>query len=719
MGRRVFQHQAASTFLPLREGVHVQQHLLQEAMMPHSAKKKGVAGLDRIVPASVLLTIQLYALLLVLFAVQRGLMLWRNFSQAADIPASTLAQSFLVGLRFDSAISAYLLIPTFLLLLVLKERGRAWLLRLFCALVAVVILLGIAELEFYRELEMRFNSLVFEYLSHPRIVGGMIWQGYPVLRYLLLWCTLTAFSVALVFWRSRRIRWAPPPYGRAWLRPVWSLLLLVLLIFASRGGFTHEPLRWGDAFFSEAPFANQLALNGIFTLGRSVLEKGGKKSAWTRAMPQDEALQLTRKMLLLPGQEDGSSAQYPLQRRETPAAGIWGNPQRPVNVVVILMESFSGRHVGALGAQPSLTPEFDRLSAEGILFTRAFSNGTHTHQGVFTTLASFPNLPGYEFLMKTMEAHQEFSGISTLMSTLGYQSIFLYNGLFSWDNKEGFFRKHGIDRFVGTEDYVDPTFVDPVWGVSDHDVFTRANDEFRAMAAKGPFFAAILTLSNHSPFNLPDPLPFKRVEAGTDLEGRHTAMRYADWALGEFFRQARKEAYFSNTLFVLTGDHGFGVPPALTDLQLDRFHVPLLFYSPRLLPSGGERRTTVASQVDVTPSILGLLGVDIPHQSWGRNLFSPLLKDEGFAVIKPSGGDDKVALIEGDRILIKEPKAAPQLFRYSLAFPPHAEPLADTEQAGTMSRRLDAYIETGLLALKSRRLGVPPGAAPAKADKKP
>jgi phosphoglycerol transferase MdoB-like AlkP superfamily enzyme len=669
---------------------------------------KPTGRLVSFVSSEVILTVCIYLLLLLLFSIQRGMMVWRNFNQAADIPFVTVAKSFFVGLRFDMAISSYLLMPLFLLLLVLKGPWRVWLLRLLCVMVSVIVLLGLAELEFYRELEMRFNSLVFEYLSHPKIVGGMIWQGYPVFQYLVIWSALTAFFAYAVFWLYRRFSAIPVRSGSSRVRIFWRVLLLVTMVFASRGGFGHEPLRWGDAFFSDAPFANQLALNGMFTLGRSVLEKGSsKQNTWTKVLPQDEALQTTRKMLLLPGQVDLSSVQFPLLRRETSAAGLWNNPQRPANVVIILMESFSGRHVGALGARPSLTPEFDRLSAEGVLFTRAFSNGTHTHQGVFASLASFPNLPGYEYLMKTMEAHQEFSGIPSLISPLGYQSVFLYNGLFSWDNKEGFFRKHGIDRFIGTNEYVNPTFVDPVWGVSDYDVFTRANQEFREMAGKGPFFGAILTLTNHSPFTLPEPLPFERIRTGSDLDGRYNAIRYADWALGEFFRQARKEKYFSDTLFVVTGDHGFGVPPALTDLMLERFHVPLLFYSPRLLSQGGERRATVASQVDITPSILGLLGLDLPHQSWGRNLFAPTLKDEGFAVIKPSGGDDKVALIEGDHLLLKEPKTAAQLYRYSLAFPPAAQQVDEPERVKVMTRRLDSYIETGLLALRNRRIGIP------------
>ncbi len=662
-------------------------------------------------------TVGVYGLLLALFAVLRLLLLWRNAGTARQIPAELLAQSFWVGLRFDLAVSSYLLLPFFLLLL-LRGRHRLPLLAGLAVIVGGVILSGLAEIEFYRELEFRFNTIVFEYLGHPRIVAGMIWEGYPVFTYLGLWTLL--FALFLLGYRLlyRRILQPTLPAGglpEKLVRTMGATVMLTLMIFASRGGFTHEPLRWGDAFFSEEPFANNLALNGVFTLGRSVIEKvKGKDKAWTRALPAEEAAALTRRMLLLPGETDLSGADHPILRRETPATApaplLRRDPQRPMNVVVILMESFSGRHVGALGASGGVTPDFDTLSRQGILFDRAFSNGTHTHQGVFASLASFPNLPGFEYLMKTMEANQEFSGLPSLLHDQGYQSVFLYNGLFSWDNKEGFFRQHGIDRFIGRQDYVNPTFVDPVWGVSDYDVLMRAAGEFKALAEKGPFFGAVLTLSNHSPFNLPDPLPFERIATGDAMEPRLNSMRYADWALGEFFRAAQKEEWFANTLFVLTGDHGFGSPPALTEMQLDRQHVPLLFYSPALDPAAAGLRHTVASQVDIGPSVLGLLGLAVPHQAWGRNLFAPDLADEGFAVVKPSGGDDLVALIEGEYVLVREPKGNPLLYRCDFGFPPQVELLAkgaEAERRAAMLKRMQAYVETGLLALRGRRLGVP------------
>jgi len=652
----------------------------------------------------------LYALILAAFSGLRLLLWWRNADFGSDAPPGVIAESFFVGLRFDLAAGAYLMILLFLALMLLPPRGQLWARRVVLAVFSLILLLGVAEAEFYREFSVRFNNLVFEYLKHAGIVSGMIWDGYPVLRYLAAWAVLTGAFLAAErwWWRCCAHDSAAPSMGnRSRLkRGMVNVLVLALLITAARGGVTGEPLRWGDAFFSETTFANHLALNGMFTLGRGAWDTiYSKHSFWISRQPEAEALATTNGMLRLPDDTPLATADYPLLRRPGPApAGQW----RPKNVVVILMESFAGRYCGALCDRHGLTPEFDRLAKDGILFTRAFANGTHTHQGVYATLTSFPNLPGYEFLMKMMEASQEFSGLPTLLHRHGYQSVFLYNGLFSWDNKEGFFRNHGIDRFIGTDDYSNPVFRDPVWGVSDLDVYRRANQEFRSMAGSKPFLGVILTLSNHAPFNLPDPLPFPRIVTGDHLEGRFNGMRYADWALGDFFREASKEAYFQDTLFVITGDHGFAVPPNITPMSLARFNVPLLFYAPGHLAP--QRRDTVASQVDIGPSVMGLLGNNDPTQAWGRNLFSPALRDSGFAVIKPSGSEEVVALIEGDRILIRDPENPPQLYRYSLDAPSvdaADETASDSERAKQMEKRLLAYVQTGILTLRNRHLGLP------------
>nr|WP_320114580.1 LTA synthase family protein [uncultured Desulfuromonas sp.] len=652
-----------------------------------------------------------YLVLLGVFALQRAALLTYNLPLTQGLDPATLLSSFVVGLRFDLATATYLLAPLFLLLAACY-RSRRILGRLMPLLLAILVIGGIAELDFYREFESRFNSLVFEYLSHPLTVGGMVWDGYPVVRHLLL-----AAVVLAVLWPIHRrilrtlLQTPPPPLAvRDRLgRTMGNTLFIVLMVFAMRGGFQHEPLRWGDAFFSEHPFANHLALNGLFTLGRTGWDKiYSKQQSWTTAQKDQDALATTRQLVLTHHDSLQQAEEFPLLRQSQSVPVLHRRTQQPPNVVVILMESFAGRMVGALGQQAPITPDFDQLAKQGVLFTRAFSNGTHTHQGVYASMTSWPNLPGYEYLMKMMEANQEMSCLPELLKRRGYQTLFLYNGEFSWDNKEGFFRQHGMEDFIGLGDYVNPYFVDPVWGVSDIDVFRRANEEFRQRAEKGPFCATILTLSNHAPFNLPNPLPFAAVDAPPGMEGRYNAMRFADWSLGEFFRLARQEDYFDNTLFVITGDHGFASAPMVTSMNLSRFHVPLLFYAPAMLAP--QTRETVASQVDIVPSILGLLYTNPVHQSWGRNLFSLPKEDAGFAVIKPSGGEERVALIEDDYLLQIAPKEKPRLYRYQLGSDPSSTRDLATEQPDRvkeMRHQAQAYVQTAILSLRHRVVGVP------------
>ncbi|MDQ3440433.1 MAG: LTA synthase family protein, partial [Planctomycetota bacterium] len=370
---------------------------------------------------------------------------------------------------------------------------------------------------------------------------------------------------------------------------------------------------------------------------------------------------------------------------------------------------------GAVGATQDFTPEFNKICADGVLFKRAFSSGTHTHQGVFSTMLSFPNLPGHEYLMDDVGSNQPFLGLPTLLKQSGYQTLFLYNGNLAWDNMEGFFRKQGIDTFVGGDAFDDSVAKDAVWGVSDKDLFARANDEFDRASAKGPFFSLVLTLSNHPPFDLPKPLPFESTTSMGELNKRIDGLRYADWAIGQFIAEAKRRAYFDNTLFVFVGDHGFHVDPKLTPAHLLYHHVPLLFYAPGLIEQRGVVRDEVVGQVNVAPSILALLDLNPPTAAWGRNAFATDFVDENFAIVKGSGGDNAVVMLRGDRALVVDENNQAKLWQYSLAFPPSATPdeaPASAETAREMEHALRAYVAAALDDLKNQRAGpVHPGAA--------
>jgi phosphoglycerol transferase MdoB-like AlkP superfamily enzyme len=295
------------------------------------------------------------------------------------------------------------------------------------------------------------------------------------------------------------------------------------------------------------------------------------------------------------------------------------------------------------------------------------------------------------------------------------ESVFLYNGSFSWDNKEGFFRNKGVHRFIGRKDYKQPKFVDPDWGVSDEDVFDRALVEFDDFAGrKQRFLGMVLTLSNHAPFNLPRAPGLEPIQVGGEQQTRLNGVHYADWALGRFMDAAAGKAWFSRTLFVFVGDHGFALPPGITPVALLHMHVPLLFYAPGIFPKEVQGvRHRVASQLDIEPTILGLLGGGMIHQSFGRDLFSLPGDDGGYAAVKRSG-DVAPVFIHGQEILIHTLGRPSTLHQYNLGFPPSASDdrsVAEPALAQEMEKTLHAFVVVGYNLLKRHLCSPAPASA--------
>lgn len=679
----------------------------------HRTPREGTKGLQG-TPAQIGFLFGCAFVFLAEFALLRALLLYHNFDLTADIPASSLFRAFGVGLRFDLIIVCYCMIPLVFTLLfrngpVLRKVCLYWL--GLCG--AVCIFLGIAELEFYHEFHARLNSIAFQYLKEdPKTVIHMLWFGFPVARYLLMCGFLWSLFVGGLLLVSKGFPAYPnaaPTLYRPAIRVLAFLLVMLLGVAGARGTLrSGPPLRWGDAYFSRHTFANHLSLNGTFTLVKALsdVDNEEKRQKWLTALPQAEATAVTRKMLVTDRDELLEIDRFAVLRKHRPSIKLKGN--RIKNVVVIIMESFSGEFVGALQRDFGVTPEFDRLAEEGLLFDHFFSNGTHTHQGMFASLASFPNIPGNEFLMQQPQGQNAFSGLSDLLKERGFSDLYVYNGDFAWDNQEGFFRNQGMTRFVGRKDYLDPKFVNPTWGVSDEDMYARALIELAEIAKKSPFYAILQTLSNHTPYVLPSPLPFDPVQANSVPLSEHlTAMKYSDWALGQFFKAAKQSSYYDETLFVITGDHGFSLPQQLTGIDILRFHVPLLLIGPEIREAYGSRTSVVGTQVDLVPTIVGLLGQPFVHQSWGRNLLALPEGDRGFGVIKPSGSDQTTALIKGEYVLTRTPDEKVVLSTYQLYPQTRAETINDETRKKEMTKELLSYIQTAMASLYENKTGRP------------
>ena len=643
-----------------------------------------------------------------LFLLLRLILIGWTWEHRGTMPGALIFETLWHGLRFDLSMAAKLTIPFALWSILRPRRGRkeGWLIgSAFGALALVVVVTLISEIQYYEEFQMRLGPLALEYFSfnpeHNAIIAGMIWHGFPVVRSMLAALALWT----LFLWIARRSL-RPASADATWPVRLASVCVWAFVtVVAARGGFQGSPLRWGDAYWSPNTYANQMTENGLFAIIDALRHPPSHRTqaaAWKGRMEYEDAVAEVRKTTLLSGERLVEPDRFPLLRI-SPESRIAA--KRPRNVVVVMMESFSARFCGAVGASFGATPNFDALAREGILFDRAFSAGTHTAQGVFATLCSVPTLPDFESIMKLPEGQQLFRSLPALFREAGCETVFLYNGLFSWDNKEGFFRHQGVQEFVGREDYVSPLFVDPDWGVSDMDVFLRALDEFDARSRGGQrFLGMILTLSNHAPFNLPSIEGLAPITEGGEQVERLNGVHYADWALGQFMQRARQSEWFDDTLFVLVGDHGFAIPPNVTDLSLLHMHVPLLFYGPKIFGGRHEIRHTVAGQLDILPTIVGLAGLETPHQGFGRDLFSLPASDPGHAYVKRSG-EPILGWIQGEYVAVAASGKPTQLHRIQLGFPPAASDdlaAADPERTRQMARALDAEVVTGITLLDSR-----------------
>ncbi|EPJ88358.1 LTA synthase family protein [Pseudomonas sp. CFII68] len=660
--------------------------------------------------------------MMVMFSLLRLALLVYNREMILDTPASTFVEAFVNGLRLDLRLVVYLCIPLLLALFSARAMAARGFFRFWLTVTSsIALFLGLMEMDFYREFHQRLNGLVFQYVKEdPKTVMSMLWYGFPVVRYLLAWVGGT-IVLSLAFKGADRAtrprgpfsggtigtRQIAPWYGRV---AVFMVCLLVA-VAAARGTLRQgPPLRWGDVYTTDSNFANQLGLNGTLSLVAAAKSRMSedRDNIWKATLEQPLAQQTVRDMLVMPDDKLVDTATAAVRRDYTPPA----DKTLPIkNVVVILMESMAGHSVGALGAPGNITPYLDKLSKEGLLFDRFFSNGTHTHQGMFATMACFPNLPGFEYLMQTPEGSHKLSGLPQLLSARNYDDVYVYNGDFAWDNQSGFFGSQGMTTFIGRNDFVNPVFSDPTWGVSDQDMFDRGLIELKARENGKPFYALLQTLSNHTPYALPTPLPVERVTDRGSLNEHLTAMRYSDWALGQFFEKARKEPYFKETLFVVVGDHGFGNERQITEMDLGRFHVPMLLIGPGVQEKFGQLSHTVGTQVDIVPTIMGRIGGQVRNQCWGRDLLNLPQGDPGFGVIKPSGSDQTTAIIHGDTVLMlpKEKEMAPKMYRYELGAKPHEQIIQNAPDAAEMKLKLEAFLQTATKSLLDNTAGVVDG----------
>ncbi len=580
------------------------------------------------------------------FAVVRLIFLLRHWRLASHVPFIDIFYSFIYGLKFDLSVLAFLILPLMIISYIpfLKfdrsRFSRRIIQIIFYTVMALLFFLELVDIEYFSAFGDHLGILSYTYLDNMDLVFYTVAGSFNVILYIVLW----AIAAAIFIFIATKFDKVFDSYRSNPFSKISGLVAMTAILgIGARGGISLAPIDWGSAYFSRYNFANDLSLNGVFTLSRSLFENYNNRNASNLSkytfFPDQDALKSVQELVVMPSDSllEPHESLKRLSRYEN-------SDTTKYNVVFIIMESWSARFVGVLGGSPDATPFFDSLAEKSYLFDNMFASGTRTNRGLLASLCSFPSLPG-RAITKLYGYPHPFSSISNILDGRGYDSYLVYGGDLSFDNIGGFFRAEGFKNLIGLDEFRSDLVLNK-WGVPDHNVFERANEEFKKCGDK-PFLGVVITSSNHEPFKVPD----KRFEIYSDSVPNHEYLNtfyYSDWALGHFFHLAENESYYKNTIFVLVGDHS----KILNDPDdvISNFRIASLIYSPRQSKIAPRRVTTICSQIDLVPTVLGMLGTPAINECWGRNILALKPNSSGYAFVFK---DDDYGWIQ-DSLVLRE-----------------------------------------------------------------
>lgn len=577
----------------------------------------------------------------------RLLLVALNASRLTD--AQEITQIFLIGLRMDSVLLCYLLALPLLLDFLLP--GRLWRQRLVLCLLTLLLFflfyLEVATPGFMDEFDVRPDRIFYEYLSHLREVLGTLLKERPVMTlggtlfvFVLTWAALRGARVL----RENFADWS-------WIRRLLLFpLMLALLFLGARGTLGHRPVNLSTAAFSNNHVANELALNSSYTLIQAIYNTRKEVDVVKLYgdMPWAEALQRVRRYMNVPA-EDFTHEDSPTLHRQVAHSKPVSQPGRPPNIVIYGQESMGAGFVGSLGGLP-LTPNLDRLSAGGLWFTQMFATGTRTVRGMEALITGFAPTPAPSVL-KLPKAQRDFFTLASLLKRHGYATEFIYGGVSNFDNMGKFFLGNGFDRVIEQRDFGQDVAMMGTWGASDEDLVAKANETFKAHGDQ-PFFAFMMSTSNHSPFEYPAGR-FEPYEQPPNT--RKNAVKYSDYAIGKLFELAQKEPYYANTIFLVVADHDAHVfGQAL--VPVEHFHIPALIIGPGVPKAHYDR---LSSQLDLLPTLLGFTGLEVELPAIGRDLMSLPPDQPGRAMMQYGNAN---GFRVGDKLAVLQPHQAAQTF---------------------------------------------------------
>lgn len=517
---------------------------------------------------------------------------------------------YLIGLFYDLVNASYVIIVLVLYIWFVPDRifQKPWhrfiLYGIFVFFTYSLVFNGVSEWLFWDEFNSRYNFIAVDYLIYTTEVLGNIQQSYPV-GWIIAVVAIIAFTT--VFFLRPIIKLSMATSIRFPQRSRIALMLLippVISFFAVKNSY-HQ--------FSSNPYVNELAGNGLYELFAAYRNNELDYDRFYQVIDQKRAFEIVRDRLKTPEAEYTTNDPTSIERRIT-----HDGPEKRLNVVLVSVESFSADFMGIFGNPGGYTPNLDSLAQHSLLFTNLYATGTRTVRGLEALSLCVPPTPGQSIVRRPN--NDNLFTIGSVFTSKGYESRYIYGGYGYFDNMNGYFSANGYtvtDRDGLSDEEID---YENIWGVADENLFTLAQREIDKTIASGkPVFAQVMTTSNHRPFTYPD----GRIDIPSHT-GREGAVKYTDYAIGRFIRECSKKPWFNDTVFIIVADH-CASSAGTTNLPVEKYHIPMLIYSPAHVAPG--RMERLMSQIDMGPTVLGMLnfsynskffGVDINQLEPGR-----------------------------------------------------------------------------------------------------
>lgn len=492
---------------------------------------------------------------------------------------------------------------------------------------------------FIETYDTRPNRLFVEYLIYPKEVFNMLANGHLVA--LVSTLILTALC-ALAFWKlAKKVSQNMHYFSWKW-RPVAFLLIGSLMFLGARSSLQHRGINPAMVAFSSDPLVNALTLNSGYSVLFAIqqMKDEDKSSEMYGKMALEDVVNTLKEVRGRPETDYISTTLPTLTQNQASYQG------KPKNIVIILEESLGAQFIGTLGGKP-LSPNFDQLAQQGWLFDNLYATGTRSVRGIEAVTAGFTPTPA-RAVVKLTGAQTGFFTIAELLGKQGYHTSFIYGGEKHFDNMASFFYGNGFQQIIDQTDYVNPKFTS-TWGVSDEDLFDKAHEKFTALAKEDkPFFSLVFTSSNHDPFDFPK----GKIELYEQpQETRNNAAKYADYALGHFFKLAQQSDYWQNTIFLVIADHDSRAGGAAY-VPVNNFHIPALILGENIQP---QRDNRLVSQIDMPTTLLSLAGIsgDYPMLGYDLTKESPnralMQYDKVFGYMREINGQKELAILQAEK----------------------------------------------------------------------